>query len=146
MGREARLETAWSVRATTSFPVPGSPVINTLASEGPTRAISSITGFMAGASAIRLGRPSVRSSRFSASSRWPRFSAVLSSICVRTMASRRGLSQGFWMKSRAPRRMASTATSTVPHAVITTTGTVESSARMRASRSRPSWPEVVSRV
>ncbi len=34
--RPLRCETACSVCATTSFPVPGSPVINMLASEGPT--------------------------------------------------------------------------------------------------------------
>ena len=44
-------------------------------------------------------------------------------------ASRRAFSHGFCTKSRAPRRIASTATSTVPHAVITTTGRVASSAR-----------------
>ena len=36
------------------------------------------------------------------------------------------MSQGFWMKSRAPRRMASTASSTLPHAVITITGSLPS--------------------
>ena len=51
-------------------------------------------------------------------------SAWLSSIWVRTIASSRALSHGFWMKSRAPRRIASTATSTLPQAVITTTGSV----------------------
>ena len=51
-----------------------------------------------------------------------------SSTCVRTIASSRALSHGFWTKSRAPRRIASTATSTLPHAVITTTGSVASSA------------------
>src|ERR1035441_1444678 len=46
------------------------------------------------------------------------------------------------MKSRAPRRMASTASSTEPHAVITITGRVESRLWMRLSRSSPSCPEV----
>jgi hypothetical protein len=62
------------------------------------------------------------------------------------MASRHALSHGFLIKSRAPRRIASTATSTLPHAVITTTGTVASMLWIFASKSRPSWPEVVSRV
>ena len=62
------------------------------------------------------------------------------------IAESRALSHGFWMKSRAPRRMASTASSTQPHAVITITGSVVSSVWMRLSRSRPSCPEVVSRV
>ena len=75
----------------------------------------------------RAGRRGA-AARFSASSRRLRRSARPSSTCVRSVASRRALSHGFWMKSRAPRRIASTATSTLPHAVITTTGSVASSA------------------
>ncbi len=56
------------------------------------------------------------------------------------------MSQGFSTKSRAPRRMASTANETLPQAVMTMAGSVLSSACMRESRSRPSVPEVVSRV
>jgi hypothetical protein len=73
-------------------------------------------------------------------------SAWLSSICVRMMASSRALSQGFCTKSRAPRRMASTATSTLPHAVMTTTGSVGSMPWIRESRLSPSSPDVVSRA
>ncbi len=58
----------------------------------------------------------------------------------------RALSHGFCTKSRAPRRIASTATSTLPHAVMTTTGSVGSMAWMRESRFSPSSPDVVSRV
>ena len=126
MGCAARSLTACSVRATTSLPVPGSPVISTLASDGPTRAMSCSTGCIAGASAIMgpaiglqepvLGfQPPRRDAR-------PRKAPT---ACV-TMASRRALSQGFWTKSLAPRRMASTAISTLPHAVMTTTGSIES--------------------
>jgi hypothetical protein len=43
------------------------------------------------------------------------------------------------MKSRAPRRIASTATSTLPQAVITTTGSVGSMPWMRDSRIQPSF-------
>ena len=50
----------------------------------------------------------------------------------------RAFSHGFSTKSRAPRRMASTATSTLPQAVITTTGSVLSTACKRASKSSPS--------
>ena len=39
IGREARLETACSARATTPLPVPFSPKMRTLASDGPTREI-----------------------------------------------------------------------------------------------------------
>ena len=51
-----------------------------------------------------------------------RCKARCSSTWVRRIASRRSFSHGFWMKSRAPRRMASTASPTLPHAVITMTG------------------------
>jgi hypothetical protein len=50
------------------------------------------------------------------------------------------------MKSLAPRRIASTATSTLPQAVITTTGSVGSMLWIRDSRFRPSSPDVVSRA
>ena len=43
IGREARLETACSARATTPLPVPFSPSTRTLASDGPTREITCST-------------------------------------------------------------------------------------------------------
>ena len=46
-GLVARADTACSHRATSSLPVPCSPVIRTFASEGPTRAITSRTGRIA---------------------------------------------------------------------------------------------------
>ena len=103
--------------------------MSTLASDGPTRAISSSTGCIAGDSAISIGRPSALRDavlglepllRAAARGRAP--------TCVRTIASSRSLSHGFSTKSRAPRRIASTATSTMPQAVITTTGSVASCA------------------
>jgi len=42
--------------------------------------------------------------------------------------------------------MASTAPWTLPYAVMTTIGSVASSARTRASTSSPSFPDVVSRA
>ncbi len=117
-----------------------------MASDGPTREMTCSTLCIDADSAMTFGMPSPRSSEFSASSRCPLRSAWLNSICVRTIASRRALSHGFWMKSRAPRRIASTATSTLPQAVITTTGSVGSIAWMRDSRFSPSSPDVVSRV
>ena len=141
-----RNETECSVCATRPLPVPFSPVISTLASDGPTREITSSTGRMAAEWAISCGKRSARSAEFSASRRWPLRSARPSSIWVLRIADSRALSQGFWMKSRAPRRMASTASSTDPQAVITITGSVVSRLWMRFSRSRPSSPEVVSRV
>ena len=62
------------------------------------------------------------------------------------METRRSLSHGFWMKSRAPRRMASTASCTLAQAVITITGRLLSMATISESSVRPSCPEVVSRV
>src|SRR5881227_1016211 len=64
-GRSARPEAACSQRATTSLPVPCSPRMSTLASDGPMRSISLSTGCIAGDSAISSGRPSRRSARFS---------------------------------------------------------------------------------
>ena len=51
------------------LPVPFSPVMSTLASDGPTREISSSTGRIDGASAMNNGRTSGLSDRFSASRR-----------------------------------------------------------------------------
>ena len=144
--REARGESACKVCATTSLPVPWSPVMRTFASDGPTREIVSMTACMEGALAMKSGLPSARSRRFSASSRAARCRARCSSTCVRMIEMRRSFSQGFWIKSRAPRRIASTASSTLAQAVITITGTVASSETICDRRSSPSWPEVVSRV
>ncbi len=96
-GFVARWDTAWSQRATTSLPVPCSPVISTLASEGPTRSMSSSTGCMAADSAISSGAPSPLRRTFSPSSRSLRRSARPSSTWAWIVASRRSLSQGFSM-------------------------------------------------
>ncbi len=101
------------------------------------RAMVCSTGCIAGAAAINSGRPSARSNLASASNCCVRCRARCSSTCVRRMASRRSFSQGFWIKSRAPRRMASTARPTLPQAVITITGMLLSSATISESRSRP---------
>ena len=71
---------------------------------------------------------------------------VASAICVRRMETSRAFSHGFATKSRAPRRMASTARSTLAQAVMTTTGSVGSRVRRLSSRSSPSCPDVVSRA
>ena len=65
---------------------------------------------------------------------------------VLTTAINRSLSHGFGIKSRAPRFIASTARSIVAHAVITTIGSVLSSAGIFGITSNPSCPDVVSRV
>ena len=65
----ARAETACMARATSPLPVPFSPVISTLASEGPTRARTSSTGRIAADSAMSAGPGRPRNSWFSCSSR-----------------------------------------------------------------------------
>ena len=142
---DARGETAWIARATRLFPVPFSPVIRTLASDGATRETISTTGRIAGDCAIKFGMVPRRSS-FCASSFRSRRSAEASSICVFTMANNRWLSQGLVTKSRAPRFIASTANSTVAQAVITTIGRVLSICRILGMADKPSWPDVVSRA
>ena len=101
---------------------------------------------MDAAPAMIRGRAWSRSAVFSASRRSRARSARPSSTCVRTMASSRGFSHGLATKSRAPRRIASTASSTLAQAVITTMGSVQSTACSRLRRSSPSCPEVVSRA
>ena len=83
---------------------------------------------MAAAVAMSRSGDCSRSAEFSASSRSRARRARPSSTWVRTMASRRALSHGLATKSRAPRRIASTASSTLAQAVITTTGSVQSRA------------------
>ena len=60
---------AWSHRATTSLPAPGSPVMRTLASDGPTRSMSRSTGCMTRDDAMNTGTSDWRSRLFSSSSR-----------------------------------------------------------------------------
>ena len=74
-GRAARGEAACTHWATTSLPVPCSPRMSTLASDGATRSMSCSTGRMIADSAMSGGRPSRRSSWFSPSSRRVRRSA-----------------------------------------------------------------------
>ena len=95
--RAARGEAACSHVATSSLPVPCSPVTRTLASDGPTRSISCNTGRIAGDSAISAGSApaAARSAEFSDSSRCARRSARPSSTALRTIAVRRALSHGF---------------------------------------------------
>ena len=61
IGRGARGDTACSACATRLLPVPFSPLISTLASDGPTRAITSSTGRIAGDSARSGEWPSAMS-------------------------------------------------------------------------------------
>jgi hypothetical protein len=103
----------------------------------------SICGTCCGSSRRWIFRASA-SSRCSAASSRRRVRPF--SISRRSVASRWALSHGFCTKSRTPRRIASTARSTLPQPVITITGSSRSSACTRASRSIPSRPDVVSPV
>ena len=68
------------------------------------------------------------------------------SISVRTVLTSCSLSHGFCTKSCTPRRIDSTARSTEPQPVMTMIGRRLSRSWMRASRSMPSRPDVVSLV
>ena len=128
-----------------SLPVPFSPVISTLASDGPTRSISSSTGRIA----ARLGdqrrpaRPRLRSAsvlRLEPPARGAARGPARPGCGGSAAAARCPTASA--TKSRAPRRIASTATSTLPQAVITTTGSVGSSGvQLRAGRGLrgPRW-------
>ena len=117
--RSARSLYWWIIRATSSLPVPLSPVINTVVLMGATLLTISSTCRMAGLlpTIVPLGRTdssSLRRMRFS------RARACFSSAfwIVFSKTARR---KGFVMKSYAPSFMASTADSTVPYAVSITT-------------------------
>ena len=140
---------AWSACATMPLPVPFSPVISTLASEGPTRAIElqhRLHGRRLGDERRRAGpvgaqRAVLGLEPLAAPQRAPELDLGA-----------QGREQALVLPgllhevAGAPRRIASTATSTLPHAVITITGSGESSCWSRDSSESPSWPEVVSRV
>ncbi len=124
---------AWTHRATSSLPVPGSPVMRMRASVGATRATVALMRAIAGLSptiGVRSARASSRTtSRRRLFSTWscPRESAP------RTETSSRLRSGGFSRKSTAPSCVASTAVSTVPWPEIITTG-MPTSASWRALR------------
>ncbi len=111
-GRSARGLSPWTPRATSSFPVPLSPVIRTFIRVGATRRIFRSTSSIAREDptipSIPSGRPASSRSR-SISRRIPRSLSAL-----KTAARRRGISTGLRRKSEAPARTASIAPSTVP--------------------------------
>ncbi len=102
-----------------------------------------ICGMAAGSSARWISRASSCSRACRASRRREATPSAISRLTTSTSVAS---SQGFWTKLFAPRRMASTAVSMLPQPVMTTTGSVASWLRTRSSSSRPSRPEVVSRV
>src|ERR1035441_9574118 len=123
-------------RAIRSLPTPLSPVNSTVARVGPTRSMAAKISCMASLRPIILSnserRPSSALSwRFS--SRSARTSSALLTTCIR-WSRENGLSR----KSVAPAFMASTAVSTLPYAVIMTTGTCAFCRRISARNSCPS--------
>jgi hypothetical protein len=111
-GPSARGEREWISPAITSFPVPVSPVISTVLREGATRRARStatrsawLVPMMPSGGSRRSTRarkaPTSRASRACSTARRTRISS-----CSR--------SKGFWTKSNAPSRIASTAVSMVP--------------------------------
>src|SRR5687767_8304736 len=118
----ARSDQSCISRASRLLPVPGSPVISTLASERATWRASRTTSCIGREVAIRLAPSLARRIAFSSASRRPRCRAWASATWLRSTDSSRWLFQGFSRKSFAPWRIACTATSTVAQAVITTTG------------------------
>ena len=130
-----RPERAWRRRAARSLPVPASPRISTAAPVGATRAIRSRTRLIGALSPI-----SSRSSSSAGASPSPL--RRRSAAAARTVSRKRGLFQGFITKSLAPAFMAATAI-LMPLCPVTTTTTASGSwARICASHSKPSAPEV----
>ncbi len=132
-GFSARVLLPWMARATSSLPVPDSPVISTVALVGAARATASWTSPRAGEEPIIRLLPSVDILRVRFSSRSRRCSMAL-----RRTSSTRSRSSGFSMKSNAPSRVASTAVAIVPCPEIITTGRSGSLSRSLPSTSRPS--------
>ena len=135
-GLSLRGDRLWMARATTSLPVPLSPLMTTLAVEGETFFTSSKTFCMAGPEPIMSvpGASAASRRRRSCTSRMVSFFSSARSSTIRS----RGTSSGFSMKSKAPSRMAWTAVWMVPRPVRSTTGHSGSSARRARSSQSPS--------
>ena len=111
------------------FPVPFSPVMRTFASEGATRETSSITGRICGESEIMFGILPREQFVFCLEPAWLLRIALPSAICVRTIVSRRSLSHGLGNKiARTEFHRFDRRDRSVAHAVMTTIGSVSSSA------------------
>ncbi len=143
--RAARSDQSWISFASRLLPVPGSPVISTLALERATWRARRTTSCIAREVATRSAPSAPRRIAFSSSSRRPRRRASASLTWLRSTDSSRWLFQGFSRKSLAPFCIAFTATSTVAQAVITTTGRSGCSRCSCSTSAMPSSPEVVSR-
>ena len=108
--------TAWIARATSSLPVPVSPVISTVPGRrrargsGPSRAPSR-AGARSARRAIPADRPAAAAGR-------PAAASCRRSVAERTRISSSSRKNGFCTKSTAPSFIASTAVSTVPNPVM----------------------------
>src|SRR5258706_12461265 len=132
----ARPLRSWIVRATSSFPVPFSPRMQTRVSLAATRSICAITRCMAAPCHTISCLPSrCLSCRFSLSSRcsFSAFSTVSKSFSVEI---------GFSRKSKAPRRVARTAISMSACPDIITTGAVTPCAFNSSSSAKPPLPGI----
>ncbi len=134
-GPLARAESWWSARLISSLPVPLSPSSSTVASVPAARCSASIASLSDGSSPSTRGSPKRR---------WYSSFSSTSSVATRRVStarssssSRCSVSTGLVRKSAAPSFMAFTASSTVPKAVITTTGVSASASRAACSTSRP---------
>ena len=132
-GRARRAEPACSARATSSLPVPFSPVTSTRASLAALLATVSRSRRITGLSP-RISPVAPRAARRPAFSSRRR---CRSSALAMDTSSRPGCS-GFSMKSSAPRRTASSAVWMVPWPLIMMTGGWSPASASSASRARPS--------
>ncbi len=135
------------VLAITPLPVPCSPVMRTLASEADTRETRSITGCIAADSAISGGRPCACSSAVF------RFEALAATQRARQLDLRADAGDQPGVVPGLLEEIAGAAAHRLDGQIDRAPGGharrragVESSAWTRESRSRPSSPEVVSRV
>ena len=130
-----RGELRWMASAMSSLPVPLSPVMSTEAPVGATRVTASSTSLIWGLLPMILSKP---------------LPVMPSSSCrsefrcraVRMRSIRAILSQGLVMKSKAPRRMPSTARLMLPQAVMRMTGAAGANILILRSSSSPSSPVV----
>ena len=131
-GASARGLQPWSRRAATSLPTPAGPMMSTRLPVAATRFSVARTALIAVELPVRsTSRPA--EARSDATSRLSRSVSVARA----TMSSNRSASNGFSMKSAAPRRIAATAVSRLPWPEMTSTGSVGSRRLISSSSSSP---------
>ena len=132
-GPFTRGDISWIARATSSLPVPRSPVTSTFALLFAARAICSSSRLIAPLSPTKspVVPAAFRNARASASARSKR-------SAVSTVMRSASVLSGFSRKLSAPSRVARTAVSIVACPLIMMTGTSTFAARRRCSKSTPS--------